>query len=246
MQVNDLLEVGDWDRADDTTAEVLRLSEETGQPGWSTGAIAVDARFHALRGDAELGLVRASEAEVAALPRRLNCYLACVQGARGVAWLAAGRPADAYRELSRLFDPTDPAFHQREGFMGITFLAEAAVASGRTEDVRELLGRLEQTARVTPSPMLAVHLGYARAVLARDDEAEGLFTDALESDLTRWPIARARLLLARGTRLRRQRRDDEAWPALLEAEAMFDRIGAVPWGDQTRAEMDALGTATQT
>ncbi len=144
MQVNNLLEVGEWDRADATTAEVLRLSAETGQPGWTTGAIAVDARSHGLRGDVERGLQRAEEAEVMALPRRLNCYLACVQGARGVSWLAAGRPADAYDELSRLFDVTDVAFHQREGFMGVAFLAEAAAQCDRMDDARGVLRELER------------------------------------------------------------------------------------------------------
>jgi hypothetical protein len=241
MQVNNLLEAGELDRADATTAEVLRLSAETGQPGWTTGAIAVDARSHGLRGDVEHGLERAEEAEVIALPRRLNCYLACVQGARGVSWLAAGRPADAYAELSRLFDTTDVAFHQREGFMGVAFLAEAAIQCDRTDDAREVLRELEKTALVTPSPVLHVHLSYARAVLAADDDAEALFDEAREVDLSRWPFARARLLLAQGSWLRDQGRDDAAWTVLLEAEASLDRIGALPWADRARAELDALG-----
>ena len=105
-----------------------------------------------------------------------------------------------------MFDPADPAFHPTERFHGVMSLAEAALHCGRAEDARTVIAALEADAAVTPSPTLHLHLAYARAVLADDDEAEDLFTAALGADLVRWPWLRARLELAYGSWLRRQRR----------------------------------------
>jgi hypothetical protein len=67
---------------------------------------------------------------------------------------------------------TDSSYHAREGYAGLTFLAEAAVAAGHVHDARLVVDRHEQIARTNPSPLLRVHLVYARAVLADDIDAE--------------------------------------------------------------------------
>jgi hypothetical protein len=56
------------------------------------------------------------------------------------------------------------------------------------------------------SPLLLTQLRYARTVLASDDTAEQLFLGCLASDLASWPWPRARVQLAYGRWLRRQRR----------------------------------------
>ena len=58
------------------------------------------------------------------------------------------------------------------------------------------LDGIELRATRLPSPMLELDLRYARAVLADDDSAEPLFDAALAADLSAWPLARSRLLLA--------------------------------------------------
>ena len=52
------------------------------------------------------------------------------------------------------------------------FLAEAGVHADRREDARRIIADMEALALITPCPLLAVQLLYARAVLADDDEAE--------------------------------------------------------------------------
>jgi DNA-binding CsgD family transcriptional regulator len=123
-------------------------------------------------------------------------------------------------------------------------LAEAAVHSGHRDDARSVVERLEPTAEITPSPILHVHLRYARAVLADDDSAEDNFLDALRQDLTRWPLARARLDLAYGSWLRRHRHMAESRPQLRAAHTLFDVIRAAPWAEQARAELRAAGGRT--
>ncbi|GAA4261004.1 ATP-binding protein [Dactylosporangium darangshiense] len=239
MTVQVCLELGDWPRARAAAAEGRRLAEQTGQPVWSTGTIACDARADALRGDVDAALRLATRAELAASPGRLNDILAVVQLARGAMWFSEDRFDDAFAELRRLFDPLDPAFHRRERFAGVMFLAEAAVHAGRAEEALAVVEELEQVAAAqTPSPLLAVHLLYARAVLAADAQAEALYLVGLGADLTRWPWVRARLQLEYGRWLCGHGRARAAAPLLAAALATFEKMEAAAWVRQTRALME--------
>ena len=89
-----------------------------------------------------------------------------------------------------------------------------------------------------PLPQLVVSLGYARAVLA--DEA-GAYQAALAVDLSDWPFDRARLQLAYGAWLRRQRRVADSRPLLRAAAGTFDALGLTPWAERARGELRASG-----
>ena len=86
---------------------------------------------------------------------------------------------------------------------------------------------------------------HARALLAEDAEAEALFQAGLEADLTRWPFDRARLLLAYGAWLRRQRRVAESRVPLRAARDGFDALGVVSWGERARQELRASGETSR-
>ena len=121
------------------------------------------------------------------------------------------------------------------------FLAEAAVRADRRDDARAVIADLEEVARTTPSATLRVQLSYARAVLADDEDAERLYLAALAEDLVRWPWTKARLELAYGSWLRRQRRVAESRAPLRAARTTFDLIGAAGWAEHARAELRATG-----
>jgi ATP/maltotriose-dependent transcriptional regulator MalT len=237
MLVQVRVELGDWDRAAAAAHEGRRLAIETGQPIWGIGTMVCAARVSALRGDWEGALRLAAEADLDASRRGLNDLLACVQLARGTASLTAGRPADAYVALRRLFDPADPSFHHRERFAGIVPFADAAVLSGHRDEARSVVADLERVALATPSPILHVHLLYARAVVAEGDEACARFRAAQRADLARWPWIRAQIDLAHGSLLRRQGRAVEARIPLLSANATFERLGAVSWAARARDQL---------
>jgi len=244
MQSIDHLELGDWDRALASLEEGRQLAQETGQPIWDTGSLSVRCLVLGLRGQADETLAMAAEVERAAGGRRLGDLLACVQVARGYALINLGEYSQAYDELRRAFDPDDPAFHATERFHGVMYLAEAALHAGRAHDARAVVAALEADATVTPSSTLHLHLCYARAVLAEDDAAEDLFTAALGADLVRWPWLRARIELAYGSWLRRQRRGAQARQPLRSALTAFDIIGAARWAEQARGELRASGERT--
>ena len=230
MLIADRLELGDWDRAGADEGE--RLARETGQPIWRTGTLFCDALGHAFRGEYGKALAYAAEVELVANRHRLNDMLSCVQRVRGAALASAGDHEGAYRELRRVFDPADPSFHQRERFGAIMFLADAAVSAGHVGEARDVIAGLEDIAARTPSPMLRVHLAYARAVLADGAAAAAAYAPLMGQDLSRWPFARARAALAYGRWLGRQGRRAESREALRSAERDFRGIGADTWADQ--------------
>jgi DNA-binding CsgD family transcriptional regulator len=65
------------------------------------------------------------------------------------------------------------------------------------------------------------------------------------SDLRRWPFQRARILLAQGRWLRRQRRIAESRGPLRLARDGFDALGCAAWGDQARRELRASGESSR-
>jgi DNA-binding CsgD family transcriptional regulator len=93
--------------------------------------------------------------------------------------------------------------------------------------------------------VLLIGLRFAHALLAEDEAAETLFLTGLNAELARWPFARARMLLAFGAWLRRQRRVSESRPHLRAAQATFDALGAIPWGERARQELRASGETSR-
>jgi ATP/maltotriose-dependent transcriptional regulator MalT len=80
---------------------------------------------------------------------------------------------------------------------------------------------------------------YARALLADDDEGEGLFQEALDEDLASWPLYRGRLLLQYGIWLRRRRKISQARMPLRTARDSLAAVGARLWAERAREELRA-------
>src|SRR5262249_49192990 len=178
----------------------------------------------------------AARAEEATLPHGGSAVLASAQYARGLGALGAGRHADAFEELSRMFDGNDPAFHMMESCWAIGDIAEAAVHCGRRDEALEHLAGVAVVGAATPAPRLHVALGYARPLLADDAEAEDAYRDSFAADLRPWPFDRARLLLAYGSWLRRQRRVAESRTPLRAAVGAFEALGAASYSERARQE----------
>lgn len=199
----------------------------------------------AVRGDpAEVSRL-ATDAEHAGLPAGVRSLLSNVVLAHGACELAYGRHRDAYDYLIRLFDRSDPAYHPIQSPWAIGDLAEAANRSAHLDAARSLLVELEARAAATASPRLQIAVLHARPLLSAESEAEERFKSALGTDLTRWPLVRARLQLSFGEWLRRRRRVAEARPHVRGARDAFDALGAVPWGERARAELRASGESSR-
>ncbi|HJW48540.1 MAG TPA: helix-turn-helix transcriptional regulator, partial [Candidatus Limnocylindria bacterium] len=250
------IDLGDWRTAASAAEEAARLAEETHQPLWIAAARAAQALLAGLRGDPVTALALAREAERVATTARHEgvvgdrvlmserSLLAGLQRARGIASLLAGRVDEAYGHLRRTFEARDPAYHYMTSWSGLDHLADAA-GPKRRDDARSILEPYEPLAAMTSAPGVRLVVAYARAVLADDNRAEALFLAALDENLVGWPLMRARLQLAYGAWLRRQRRASESRAPLRSARDAFDAIGAAPWAERARVELRASGEASE-
>ena len=233
--------LADWTVATAAADEVSRLSEETRQPDLAVGAQVVQSMLAAVRGETEVAEGLATEVERTVRSKGFGFMLALVQMARGLTSLSGGRHDEAYGHLIRLFDHADPAYHPFVCGWGMADLAEAAVPTGNRDAARALLAELQPIADQAPSTWLYMAIQYARPLLADNEDAEPLFKSALGAGMSRWPLYWARLQLAFGMWLRRQRRVGVARVALRTARDAFDALGALPWGDRARQELRAAG-----
>ncbi|MGW6446297.1 LuxR C-terminal-related transcriptional regulator [Lentzea sp. NPDC055074] len=228
--------LGDVAAAEPVAGEAARLAEETGQPYMHGLATAVQAEIAALHGEYDRSAELAAEAERIGLAADARPVLATVQLARSLAALGEGRYADAFAAVRRVHDPADPAHQLALRRYVLPELAEAATRGGHADEARKIVEELDTA---TSSPALASGLRYARALLAADEHAEALFETALDADSSPWD--RARVRLAFGAWLRRQRRAAQARPHLKAAAEAFEAFGTKDWAQRAREELRASG-----
>ncbi|MEU1618789.1 AAA family ATPase [Streptomyces sp. NPDC005722] len=223
--------------------EAVRLADETGQSLWAATARIAVALIDAVREGWDTRHVLLSEAEHVALrtPIAASSLLAGVQLARGTAELGANRHEQAYGELHRVFEPADPAFQRMQQVWALGYLADAAVRTDRRAEVRTALASIERLVGDAPPTGAAIALEYTRAVLADRASAESLFRAAKDGAASGLPWHRARIDLAHGSWLRRQRRVVESRGPLRAARSAFDAVGARTWANLADQELRATG-----
>jgi DNA-binding CsgD family transcriptional regulator len=239
-------QVADWGVAIPAAEEARRLATELREPQWVATADAVGSATAGIRGDQEAAERAAARAERIAVPTGANLTIAFAQFGRIFAALGAGRHSAAYEAAERLLDPASPAHHPIIACWLIGDLAEAALHTGRIDEARARVKQVETASGDIPGTCIAIGLRHARALLAQDPgEAAGRFDEALSADLTHWPVQRARLLLAYGQWLRRQRRIAGSRAPLRDARDAFDAMGCAAWGDHARRELRASGESSR-
>jgi len=229
--------------------EGLRLAEETSQQFIVTTAHTALAQYHALRGDLDAGAVALVEAERVALETPAEGLFANICHAHGMLDLAAGRYEEAFEFLRHIYEPGDRGYHTVVRSWVVSDLVDAAIPSGRAGEASRYLATLETDPGLMASPWQRISTAYARAVMAADgddaDAAETAFASALAPELQRWPLPRARVLLAYGSWLRRQRRVVESRGPLRTARELFDAMGVAWMGERARRELGASGEASR-
>jgi ATP/maltotriose-dependent transcriptional regulator MalT len=228
--------------------EGFRLGVETRQPFYLATADVAQAIYLAFRGDIAGGERRIQDAEQVVLSAPAHAAIAEMRHARGVIDLVAGRHAEAYVQLRRLFDRDDPSFHPIVSGWATSDFADAAVATDNGKEAEHVLRRLEADQVRMRMPWWAIGVAYGRAVLAGqagDEAAASAFARARAQDLDRWPLARGRLALAYGTWLRRRRQVAESRIELREARDLLDGIGVRYLADRAEQELGASGESTR-
>jgi len=231
-----------WATAEAEYDEAIRLARETGQRTELAAALAGLAWLEARHGRETACRAHAEEARELCASLGIGLYEAWAIRALGELELALGRPAEAARlleeEVLRLRElgigdvDTSPAAE----------LVEAYVRLGRPADAAAKADELEEQARAKGQPWSLARAARCRGLLADDDELESCFEEALRlHERTPDVYEAARTRLAYGARLRRARRRVRARKQLRAALEAFDRLGADPWSELARAELEATG-----
>jgi DNA-binding CsgD family transcriptional regulator len=232
---------GDWASAAAAGADGARLACDSRQPQYGLIGELITVLAMALRGvETDLESMLAKP-ERTLLAMNGGSMLAPAHLARGAAALGEARHDDAFRHIWRVFDRSDPAFHEFMRWPAILDLVEAGQRTGHAGLVTDVIGELEQVANESSPPVLCAGLTCARPLIAADNEAEHLFREALGQDWVGYPFLRARTLFSFGRWLRRERRSTDARTPLREAIDLFDALGAIRWGSRARQELRASG-----
>ncbi|HKA03963.1 MAG TPA: AAA family ATPase, partial [Acidimicrobiales bacterium] len=196
---------GDWDLAASVAEEARRLGEQTERPVIVASVQLAAAAVMAARGGTTSAQESADEVERFFLPVGGVPMVALVALVRGVDSLAQERPDEAYAHLRPLFDMSKGATWTIANQGAYQYFIEAAVATAHDAEASAVTDEIERRVRKGRDPTLEASVIYARALLAEHDDADAVFAAAIDSEVRRAPFMHARLLLAYGTWLRRQR-----------------------------------------
>jgi DNA-binding CsgD family transcriptional regulator len=237
-------EIGDcrYDLAEAYAEEGRRFAEETSQPTTTCRHLAWLALLASLRGREAEATDLAESALAAAERHRMAGAAAVARRALGLLHLAAGRPAEALRQLSAL--DRGEAGHPGIRLVSFADLVEAAVRAGEPERARSTYERFVTWIRAGAAPELRALAARGRALLAEGDAAIEAYQEALaEHAAGGQPFEQARTRLLYGEQLRRARRPSDARPELRAAADAFHRLGAAGWAERATTELRAAGGA---
>lgn len=229
---------GRWKAARRDAEESRALAEELGQP-----LVLVHALFHLALIDAFQGREEPCRAHAArgaelaaslgiAHPTSERVQLALLE-------LGLGRVERAIEELERL--PPRQRHARPADLPGAQLLVESYVRAGRLREARETLERFERAVALRPRPPTLALAARCRGLVAPEDEFESHFADALRQHGPHESLRRARTELCLGERRRRAGRRVQARRSLRAALATFERLGARPWTERARRELEAAG-----
>jgi DNA-binding CsgD family transcriptional regulator/tetratricopeptide (TPR) repeat protein len=158
--------------------------------------------------------------------------------ASAVLYNGLGRYEEAVAAAREACEYEDPGFYNWCLFE----LIEAATRTGDRKTATWALRRLEERASASGTDWGLGALANAQALLADDELADSLYTEAIERlERTRIVVHRARTHLHYGEWLRRMNRRVDARRHLSAAHETFTHIGAEAFAERARRELVATG-----
>jgi DNA-binding CsgD family transcriptional regulator len=241
------LRAGRWDVAERSVEEACDvLAEHLGKPGPWGAAFRIRSLIDAHRG-------QTARARATLVP-----FIETAERAGLATWEALGLSTLALIDFvdgdHRGVDQSLARMRQRLESMGFRefapdrsepFHIESLVALGELDRARGVLARLEERGRVFPRLWITVTLPRAWAlVLAAEGDAGAALAalDGLDLEAaSKLPFELGWTLLVRGRLHRRVRQKRAAADALAASLAIFEQIGATPWGANAQAELGRVG-----
>ena len=231
---------GRWASAYAAAGESTRLAIETGQVSESAHGLVCLIRVEAAMGrDAECA-GHAEQALDLADRFGIESVKLHTQSALARLDLARGRLEEAVvrlRDVAAAMD--DHGVNEPSALLYEPDLIEALARSGRPAAAAEALDRF--ASRATLAGPAAAAARCAGIIGSGAEE----FERAIEAhERLPQPFERGRTELAYGEYLRRARRIADARPRLATALDVFTRLGAEPWAERARAELQASGATS--
>jgi DNA-binding CsgD family transcriptional regulator len=231
-----------WAEAQADFHEAIGLARETGQRTDLASGLARLAWLEAWQGQSEQSRQHATEA--LAMSRDLGLVISEVWAlaALGDLELALGRPETALAWFEEQL-----AVLRSHGILDVDLspgpeLVDLYLRLGRGREAAEEAEVFERDASTKALPWALARAARCRGLLAPEDDSDRHFSAALAlHEQTPDAFETARTRLTYGSRLRRDRQRIRAREQLRAAIDTFDRLGAVPWAEITRAELAATG-----
>lgn len=200
-------------------------------------------RYHFLiiaawRGDAAEATRLIDEAAADGAARGEGRLLGLTGYAAAVLYNGLGRYQEAFAAAHTACEYEDFGFYS----WALHELVESASHVGELDAAQDALGHIEERAGASATPWGLGAVASAKALLADDDDADRLFTEALDQlSRSRVAVHRARTHLGYGEWLRRANRRGDARRHLNEAHDMFTAMGAHAFAERARRELTAVG-----
>jgi DNA-binding CsgD family transcriptional regulator len=237
---------GRWPAALAGADESVRLGRETGQESLLAHGLGALAEVEAGLGRAQAAREHANESVALCQAQGAPATAIYGYGALGLLELGLGNLETA-RDHGLA---AERAFGETEGDEPgvVRYAPDLIEALWRLGQPDEVPARIDELARQADRPLHSwtqAVVERLRGLMASDDEVDAHFARALELHAqTRQPFETARTQLLHGERLRRAKRRADARAPLSAALIVFERLGADPWTERTRAELRATGGPT--
>ena len=229
---------GRWNEAEELAVEGSELAAAAESMQFSAMFFYTRGLIAAVRGDTEESARWIDRLDAITTPvdaqgiRRFGIH------ARVLAATASGDWERAYREAVTASSPGEFATFVPIALWVAYDLVEAAVRTGRVGEARAHHQAMLAENLSDLSPRLALVTAGAGALLAGPGEWREKYERALATvSADDWPFDYARVQLAYGARLRKERQPAEARAVIHRALDTFERLGAIPWADRARNEL---------
>jgi len=243
----DLMATGNWDHAEQIGAQCLEMATGVHGSELMRQTLLADlGMLAACRGDLETARRNATEVTAWSQPRGMNMLLCAAHRIAVRVAIAEGDYEAAYEAAIRINPPGH--FPRKNIQVGDRMLdmVEALIHTERLADARAHVAEAMRLNLDEVSPRVAALTLAMRAMTAPAAEADGLYQSALDHPgIAEFPFEHARIALAQGMWLRRNKRHTEARAVLESAAENFDRLGARPWAQRAGAELRAAGATVK-
>jgi len=233
---------GDWGAAQQAADECLQACQTHGCPVRAWMPRTLHALLAAARGDYDMARELSGQILRWALPLGIRQAQTAVHQVGALAALGRGDYEEAYQEAAAISPPGVFASHVPYALRVAMDLVEAAVRTGRSDEARAHVAAMRAARIARISPRLDMLATASAAIAAPAHEADQLFSAALAvPGADRWPFDFARVQLAYGEHLRRDRMTAEARAQLGAALTAFRVLGARAWAERADNELRAGG-----